>query len=358
MVRLFCPLAFILAASLALPAAAQLPQPGAALTDFDELARLIDVAQAGTDPRITANAAEEPTRGSEGSLNPNARKLVLVSVDGHPAFVYHRRFLGNHDWQPAFTARCAGNGMIEVTAVLFDGGYSFEKMRAELGENPALSLTLDHANVRAPVAMPAVLERAFRDSRFFARYRGTLRADDPFLDRMQGAPYLWAGLQAGQRRLSPTGGSDISTYGATMRALVNQCRGIAPPTPTDTAVGEFRQRFLEGPSQASILDALQRKIASGMASGGAIARATQIRVVAVERYECHGVSEGRFLCRYKPEVMGDMSNPIIRMTIGMSNMAAPTWGLFSPRDGGWTLDRVYNSCRPNGTGGFSCTETR
>ena len=343
-------------ALLAAPAAADLPQPGAALTDFDELARLADLAQAGTDPRVTANAIEEPRIGGDGRPDIHSNKLTLVSIDGYPAFVHYRRNFGQHDWQQAFTARCAGSGAIEFTALVFAGGYSWNQLGTEVGTNPALSIELAHANSRTPVIVPVTLERAFEEEsrvQFFGRFRGTVQANDRFFDTMSGAPFLWARLMAGQQRLSPIGGSDLSNFAETMRALVTQCRGIGPATPVDRAIEAFNE-LTQGPSADSIRDALQRQIASG----GALASATGLRVVGVERFECHPVAEGAFLCRYKPAVMGDTSNPVIRFALQASAIAAPSWGHFAPGDRGWTLLNVYDSCSPNDSGGFRCSSIK
>lgn len=213
---------------LATPALSQGSVPAHEALDMETLERLADFARDGTSPRITASRRDESKRDKNRT---EASSLILVSVDGAPAFAYRR---GNYYKVPEgeieFVMSCRGNGVIDLSTMLWavgDTDYNTGKIKevgVVLEPNVDYKLRIRPYGQDLEFLMPVQWAETYPSHGLLVRVAGSARADTSFFRSLRGTTNFSYQLKKEGRFTPLSGGLNFSTFRSDIAPLLEHCR--------------------------------------------------------------------------------------------------------------------------------------
>jgi len=212
----------------ATPALAQGSVPAHEALDMESLERLADLARDGTSPRITASRRDESKRDKNRT---EASSLILVSIDGAPAFAYRR---GNYYKVPEgeieFVMSCRGNGVIDLSTILWavgDTDYDTGKIKevgVVLEPNVNYQLRIRPYGQDLEFLMPVQWTETYPSHGLLVRVAGSARADTSFFRSLRGTTNFSYQLKKEGRFTPLSGGLNFSTFRSDIAPLLEHCR--------------------------------------------------------------------------------------------------------------------------------------
>lgn len=210
------------------PASSNTSIPTHEALHMEALARFADFALKEASPRINASRRDEIVK--EKGRAPES-PLVLVSVDGEPAFVYKRgRYHEAYEGDFEFVMRCRGDGVIDISTILWavgDTDYNTGKIK-EVGVvlEPGVTYQLRIAPYGQDLEflVPVQWAATYPSHGLLVRVEGAARADAPFFKSLRGTTNFAYQLKKDGRFTPLSGGLDFSTFRSEVAPLLEHCR--------------------------------------------------------------------------------------------------------------------------------------
>lgn len=223
----------------------QSPLEGVEAVNMEEIERFASVAQAGTDPRVTASSREQFAESGPGYRNLPA---ILVSIEGEPAFVYIKERWGSREdgfnEVITFVMRCRGSGVVDLSYEIYRSRPSFQPEQAVEFDNivgqvaafgrsvPAvmrLSPYGSDATYDMPVAVAFEYDQHGRtDDEGIAQIIhvqivGAARSDDQFFRELRGTSNLAGQIMVDGQYKPMSSGIALDNLRSTGRPLLDHC---------------------------------------------------------------------------------------------------------------------------------------
>ena len=212
----------------ATPALSQDSVPAHEALDMQKLTRIADVARQGANPRITASRRDESKRGKDRT---QASSLILVSVDGAPAFVYKRgRYYNVPEGEIEFVMRCRGNGVVDLSTILWAVGDAdrdtgmIKEVGVVLEPGVNYQLLIRPYGQDLEFLMPVQWAETYPSHGLLVRVAGSARADASFFKSLRGTTNFSYQLKKDGRFTPLSGGLDFSTFRSDVAPLLEHCR--------------------------------------------------------------------------------------------------------------------------------------
>lgn len=237
-------------------ASAQSPVEGVEAIDWDEIERFVELAQAGTDPRVIASSREQFAESG-----PEYRNLpaILVSIEGEPAFVYAKERWGtrNDGFSEVipFVMRCRGSGTVDLSFNFYyprphyepEVEATFAELAGqieEFGRSVPAVMRLRAYDSDATHDMPVAFafgrkSHGARDSEgrvdiIHAQLVGTADSNDPFFRNLRATGNLSGQIIVDGQYTRLSSGVGLATFRSTAGPLLEHCRtGRANPMNRD-----------------------------------------------------------------------------------------------------------------------------
>ncbi|MDN3519284.1 hypothetical protein QWY84_16850 [Aquisalimonas lutea] len=220
----------VMLACAATATVAQASPPALDTQEIAYLGRLAELARADTVAAITASRVDQSGRDAERAT-PSG--LVLVSIEGVPAFVYDRdSYYYITDRQLEFVMRCRGGGVIDFSLIVRQYPGEVDDV-VPVPPGTEYELLLMPYGQDLERRLPVQWVETFPSHDVVARVSGSVRADDPFLLALRGTSNLQYSLSTADGQpltmrdgqyLTLSGGLDLSTFRSDVAPLLEHCR--------------------------------------------------------------------------------------------------------------------------------------